>query len=760
MLYHDSGGALPGFIRPLLALSLLLVPSFARGQDKPPPSAQSPVLVPPRILGTPEVAYPEGGQGDAEVILVLTVQKGGHVSHVEVAQGKEPFGSAAQRAATSFQFEPGRRNGVNVAVRIRFAVTFRQTKVKQPPSEEPITAAATTDAPPDEPAVKKPIPSKPEPITVDIRGEKPPPSVFTLSRAEVRQIPGTLGDPFRALETLPGVVPVVSGLPYFYVRGAPPGNVGYYLDGVRVPYLFHVGVGPSVVNPAMVERVHLYSGGYPAELGRFAGAIVTADTTSPRVDFHGEATLRLFDAGGMVETGFAGGRGTVMLGGRYSYTAALLSLFSPTAGLDYRDYQARVTYDLSPRDRIGLVAFGAYDLLTDKTYGVEKIAFGAEFYRFDLRYERSLSSGGILKMGTTFGYDQSRLGVQRNAQDRLFATRLSLVQPLHPKLTLRAGLDVQFDHYTADERRWSDPRDPNTVTYDNLFPPRDDTALAAYAEYDWQMDRRVKLTTGLRFDAFRSGSATATSFSPRLSMVAQVHPRIRILHAIGLASQPPGFVLPLPGMAIGNLRNGLQKSVQASAGVEVELPWGMTTTVTAFENVFENMSDMLNVFYPKDALQADWRTQGYGRGLEVYLRRRFTAKLGGFVSYTLSESVRTSYRSTHPSTFDRRHVLNAALGYEFPRKIRAGARVTFYTGAPNADFPIWGVLDPSDPQNTRRDPSFFRLDLRLEKRFELRNQRWLSITAEMINSTLTKEIIRGAKIGPISIPSLGLEGAF
>src|SRR5437868_12442347 len=54
----------------------------------------------------------------------------------------------------------------------------------------------------------------------------------TLFRS--RQLPGALGDPFRAIEISTGVTPIVSGLPYFYVRGAPPGNVGYYFDGVRV----------------------------------------------------------------------------------------------------------------------------------------------------------------------------------------------------------------------------------------------------------------------------------------------------------------------------------------------------------------------------------------------------------------------------------------------------------------------------------------------------------------------------------------------
>jgi len=31
-----------------------------------------------------------------------------------------------------------------------------------------------------------------------------------------------------------------------------------------VPYFYHVGIGPSVVHPAIIERVDLYSGGYPA----------------------------------------------------------------------------------------------------------------------------------------------------------------------------------------------------------------------------------------------------------------------------------------------------------------------------------------------------------------------------------------------------------------------------------------------------------------------------------------------------------------
>ena len=130
------------------------------------------------------------------------------------------------------------------------------------------------------------------------------------------------------IEALPGVTPIASGLPFFYVRGAPPGNVGYFLDGVRVPYLYHIGLGPSVIHPGLVERVDLYPGGYPARFGRFTGGIVAGETTAPRTDFHGEYNVRLFDLGALAETGFAGDRGTALAAFRYSYTAAALSLFA------------------------------------------------------------------------------------------------------------------------------------------------------------------------------------------------------------------------------------------------------------------------------------------------------------------------------------------------------------------------------------------------------------------------------------------------
>ena len=284
----------------------------------------------------------------------------------------------------------------------------------------------------------------------------------------------------------------------------------------------------------------------------------------------------MFDGGGLVEGGFADGRGAVLVGGRYSYTAALFSLLTPGTDLDYRDFQVRITYYLTPRDRLGVFAFGSYDLLGSEQNGVASVVFGSEFYRVDARYDRSLGGGGQggeghLRWAVTGGLDQSHVLAERNARDTCRHT-VEIVQPLSPTLTLRTGVDAEFDDYTADTLQFGDPRNPYTNDYNALFPPRQDATIAARADVVWKVTPRVELTPGVRVDVFRSAGASAESVDGRLALEMKAAPHVRLLNAVGVAHQPPAFLVGVPGLATGNLASGLQTAIQSSAGIEVEWP--------------------------------------------------------------------------------------------------------------------------------------------------------------------------------------------
>jgi len=769
----------------------------------------------------PKAALEQGFSDRVEVHLVLELNDSGAVVDVKLeGEASAPFAEEALRAAQALKFEPALRDGVPASARIRFRYEFTPPpaalggRVFDAATGEPLSGAhivvhsaageqqitTSTDGSwstadlaggsaklrveadahvtqdtavelrPGEATnvVFRLEPNSPAPATeraadapieVVVRGEPIPPAVASYSREEVRRIPGAFGDPFRAVETLPGVTPVASGLPYFYIRGAPPGNAGYFVDGVRVPYLYHIGFGPSVVHPGLVERVDLHAGGYPAKFGRFAGGVVSATTAEPEPWLHGEANLRLFDVGALVESGFADGRGSALVGGRYSYTAALLSLIAPEVRLDYRDYQARISYDVTPTDRISVFSFGAYDLLGQVKNGIEELLYGTEFYRADLRYDARLEDGRM-RTAVTFGYDRTSAaflaGERRFVVDRSIATRTDILKYLSDNLTLRGGTDIALDAYEVEDALYSDPDSPETESFDEQFQTRSDLATGAWADLTLKLSETLELTPGVRGDIYSSESENAVSIDPRLAARWEATPSFRVMPTFGVVHQSPSFAIPIPGLQ-PTLAGGLQRSIQAATALELDLTVTTTAGVSPFYNVYSNMTDALGTSTGEGQPDFAARSEGRAYGVELFLRRRLTERLGGFFTYTLSRSERTVAGETFPSGFDRTHVMNAAVSYNLGRGWTAGGRFVFYSGAPVQQTTRTTV---THSQHVEREPPFFRLDVRGEKRWTLSETAWISMVLEIMNATLQKESFGGEEVGPIVIPSIGAEMGF
>lgn len=635
-------------------------------------------------------------------------------------------------------------------------------------------AAAPPPAPGESEGQAEPAPapaSNSAPIEVVVEGEQRAPGASSLKKSEVRAIPGAFGDPFRAIEIMPGVTPVFSGLPYFYVRGAPPGNVGYFLDGVRVPALFHLLAGPAVVPGSLIQNVELFPGGYPAEYGRFAGGIVAGQTRAPSPTFHAEGTLRLVDAGAMVEAPLPGGLGSALAGARYSYTAPILSLFVPDFKLDYWDYQGRVALDLSPHDRITIFAFGSHDYSAQRQNGEWFPLFATDFHRVDVRYDARIGDRTLVQHAITFGMDRSTVTAtglgQPVVKDTMISGRTRVEHRVSDALLVRAGADAILEAYEVEPGEYSTV-DPH------LFPSRQDLTVGLFADGVINAGHGVELTPGVRVDLWRSQGASALSADVRFAVRVPVTDRVRLIDAAGLAHQAPGFVLPVPGLAIGGLEGGLQRSFQTSAGVEADLPLELKASATFFYNAFFNLSDPIsfadNPVSGVNNRSLSWindRALGSAYGMELQLQRKLSHRVGGFITYTLSRSSRRVGSESFAAHFDRTHVLNAALSWDIGRGFRLGGRIAFYTGTPLVPF-----YPPETIASVGRDrlPPFFRLDLRAEKRWTIGQRGYISLVAEMANATLSKEpngvscepgyrvACTTSVLGPISIPSLGVEG--
>jgi TonB dependent receptor/TonB-dependent Receptor Plug Domain/Gram-negative bacterial TonB protein C-terminal len=807
-------------------------PAPPAARDTAPPTSpgaavgRAAVIAPPVPLST-QLTYPEGAKGDHDVVLELTIDQDGAVTKAQALEGEAQFIEVVIAATATWRFKPATRDGVPVAARVRFLA-----RLTEPPPEAvagPRSAVSSGSAVGSEGLDASTRQSgatgagasntasgdrADEEMVVEVRGKKRETSV-TLSQAEIRELPGAFGDPFRAVEMLPGVTPIASGLPYYYVRGAPPGNVGYFFDGVAVPTLFHFALGPAVLHPAFIENVDLFAGAYPARYGRFAGGIVAGEGARPTYKARGELNVRIIDSGGMVEVPFAGDRGSIMLGGRFSYTGALLSLMVPELNVSYWDYQSLTRYRVGPRDDVEVLFFGSGDLLQEKENGEESTVVDLNFHRFDLRWDRQVGQG-TWRHALTLGYDRTGLGdgeVELTAKS--VGARTELATQLGSGRRLRVGADLRLDansqafnppepEFTARDESdvmapvGSEPRpaaptpgspmpvssmnpgmdrapfaqedqspEPGDADFDLGFANRLDFVAGVHGEVALDVARDVELTPGLRLDLYTSGSDAALAVEPRLSVRYRLTPDLTLAHAVGVAHQRPSFPIPIPGIT-PTLRGGLQRALQHSASVEWAFGGGFTSTTTVFNNLFLNLTDLIG---SPEADNNGFRSTGRGYGLELMLRRAWP-RVSGFISYTLSRSERFAGTHSGPSTVDRTHVFNGVASYDIGRNWRFGNRLMFYTGIP-AEFndelyePLPGAELP--PRRTRTKP-FYRVDWRLQKRWpDPADGSYWSLVFEVLNTTLRTEEIsytcypdfcQGEEIGPVTLPSIGVEATF
>jgi hypothetical protein len=449
---------------------------------------------------------------------------------------------------------------------------------------------------------------------------------------------------------------------------------------------------------------------------------------------------------------------------------------------------------------------------------IEQLA--SDFHRIDLRYDRALG-GGTLRIAATFGHDAQGGGgltesaVPTTISDLSAATRIELDDKLSPSVRIRAGASAHYDRYGFEQLPPDADQAPVVASAD---PPPTNLTAAVYADLVWRVSPRVELVPGVRgqlFTSARSSAAqdihvrtTVPAVDPRLSARVTITPRLAWLATAGIAHQypalrigaVPGMFLTVPGFPLGDTQ--LQRALQLSQGIEVSLPADITVTANGFLSIWSGLTDLtamcLQIMPPTSGPgdgtppppapytcpSAD-PVHGHAYGAELLVRRPLSRRVAGWVSYTLSRSIRQEHfvtvsggdaLATVNSDYDRTHVLNAVIAADLGRHWRAGGRFVLYSGAPYSD--LAGNV-PVPPYNGRRGPPFYRLDVRIEKRWPLGKERSIALVIEGLNVTLNREATpfgldcvgnitptggttqcTEARIGPLTIPSVGIEGFF
>jgi TonB family protein len=612
-------------------------------------------------------------------------------------------------------------------------------------------------------------------------------SRITLRGPEIQQIPGTFGDPFRVIQTLPGTASIVSLLPFPVIRGASPSSTGFLLDGTRIPYLYHLLVASSVMHPEFIEEIQFYPGGAPVLYGGYTGGIIDGRTHRSRKDEHLiDLDANLTQVGGFVRQPIPKTNITATAAARYGYPGLILSLATNRVSLSYWDYQFRLDGG-NPRTGWTTMLFGAKDELdTAMANGTSNPpltpALILNFHRADLRaYHGSGPFDGYYRL--VLGYDRS------DSTGTAVITWLAEPQmrwTFRPgeKLTVVGGLEGSFRDFVQGQAASNANNTVSIATFTQGM-----TALyvgSALLEALYRPTARWLIRPGVREDVYYDEHTRLSGTDPRLTVRYKLAERqlpgltagsddsaIWLKGAVGIYHQPPRFVLPLPGFDIMPLRYGLLEATQSSLGVEAPLAEHFTLSLegyfaymnpTIFDlsvnqqtlNTTGNTGLLPSTTSPPQSRGQDILDRlasphsGRAYGLEVLIRREAKSGLFGWLSYTLSRSERDRDGSWVVYDFDRTHLLNLVAGLRLPRNWDLGLRLQYQSGKPATT--TFGY-------NTARTNGYYRVDLRFDKRAIW--QGWmLDFYVDLLNAALLpEEVAPGANIRYV-LPTAGLRARF
>lgn len=830
-------------MRALIAILLVAAPVYADVPTPPSVSEESPAVYPAALVAE---------RLSGEVLLELLIDERGAVTETRVVSSPHPaFEASALKAVTTLRFRPARAGDEAIAARIQYAYRF---ELPSPPPREPravlagkvlskgtrrpiagaalldatgrlvaetdatgrfraslapgthaLSIVATAfDATPLQETLREdetlevlyrlqPHEVNPYEVTVRAPVERVEVARIELAGAELREVPGTMGDPFRVLMLMPGVASIGAGVSYPIVRGSQPAATGYLLDGVRVPMLFHLLLGPAVVHPEFIDSIDFHPGAAPANYGRILGGVVDGKLSRPHEDrLHASAYADLLNAGGFLELPIESTGTNITLAGRFSYSAFLTALVASALEeplpdgseperwvANFWDYQLRVEQKVGA-GKLRLFVFGSSDRVDASPKDGFLPSADTGFHRADLRLRHPLA-GGELEVATTAASDGLQFladdhGVrvgEISALQNSFSARANWKRDLAPSLGLQVGADVEHRRGRT-VIRGVEPTIPGEAASDQLREPESIGLFAgAFAQAIWRPSPRWTLVPGVRVDHYSLPPSTrALAVEPRLSVLHGYSDRLLFKAGAGLFHQPPTVLVHLPVAELTGLRYGLQRALQFDVGFEWRLDSGYQVSADAYFNPLLRTVEFDPIQVVMQRRRAglpetiDPASSGHAYGFELMVRRPLGRRWFGWVSYAYQRSVRQQrfYRfDAHnriigtaeelvPFAFEQAHVFNAAVSWKLGNGWTVGGNLHFNTGRPetgqlSSRTRRWGTDETGRPAWVRVDldeadrlPACFRLDARVAKAWTF-DEFTLEAYLDVYNLSVTHEVL-------------------
>ena len=121
---------------------------------------------------------------------------------------------------------------------------------------------------------------------------------LSMQGPEIDSIPGAHDDAMRALKALPGMATNFSARPY--IRGSLSEDVLVRYDGITLLDPYHLKNFQSLfsaIDPAAVDGIEVFSGGFPVKYGTRSGGVINISAPSAGTGYENRVAASLISAG-------------------------------------------------------------------------------------------------------------------------------------------------------------------------------------------------------------------------------------------------------------------------------------------------------------------------------------------------------------------------------------------------------------------------------------------------------------------------------
>jgi hypothetical protein len=625
-------------------------------------------------------------------------------------------------------------------------------------------------------------------------------------REDIQAVVSTVeADVFRAVLTLPGVMPISDFFSGLYVRGGSPDQNLILLDDTDVYNPSHLGGLFSTFNTDAVENVELIKGGYPAKFGgRLSSVLDVTNRQGNRVESQGVARVSLISSSATLEGPWRIGAtgGSYMASFRRTYLELVKAFYDELPDYYFYDGHAKLNWDVDNRNKLSFSGYIGRDDLSYDLGSVLDVDWGNSTVaaRWLHLFSPRLFSNFMLA-GSQFSSGLSQTSEEED--ETIFSTDNS-IKDLTAKGVLNWKYNNSHEVESGFEVKWNDTALKMETSYQVDPSGLPDTALASvtsslFLQDTWVINPLWTLQPGLRLNWYRTArtmpaqipAASYVNLEPRLSFKWTLDAGESVYANFGVYNQyltllamdvntPFDVWLPLDG----SLRPA--RSLHYILGYQRRLGKHLALESEIYYKDYKNLAQLdSNAFFNWNNSTGNLASAmrvgiGHAYGAELLLRNDWNG-LEGFVGYTFSRTRRkieglnldpqTGAANYFYPRFDRSHSMSMVENYNISANtgwqplgadFKLGLNFTYNSGQP-VEVPERVYFDGENFQiiysykDGYRLPYYMRLDLSAKLQW---NTRWGSIEPylDMINVFDRKNVsFRSYQLVPQEYLTLQLE---